>query len=159
MDSIEPLIAWLLVAACVGAAGIFGWQQVATLRRLRAEPDMPTDDRTYFRRQAIRRLIGCGLLVAIGGLIAGSYVSGQEAWVAELKTPSPKVDPAAPPPDPDVQQRKRAYVWYWIAVLLLLLALVIVAALDFLAIRGFGARHLRRLYADRKAMLERELAE
>lgn len=158
MDSFSPLVAWLLVLVCISAAAFFGWQQIQTLRRLHQQPEMPADDRTYFRRQAIRRLIGCGLLVAIGVLIGGSYVSGQEEWVERLAEPG-QIKAAGAAPDAELQHKKRIYVWYWIAVLLLLLALVIIAAIDFFAIRGYGARHLKRIYSDRKAMLEQELAE
>lgn len=159
METFSPLVAFVLVVICIVAAAFFGWQQFQTLKRLRLQPEMPVEDRTYFRRQAIRRLIGCGLLVAIGALIGGSYVSGQEEWVDRLGQPDPaKVAPGVAP-DPELQHKKRLYVWYWIAVLMLLLALVIVAAIDFFAIRGYGARHLKRIYSDRKAMLEQELAE
>lgn len=157
MNSVSPLVAWLLVVLCFAIAGVFAWQQLRTLGRLRRETDLPVADRTYFRRQAVRRLVGCGLLIAIGGLIGGSYISGQEEWVDRLGQVAPAEEPAAA--DPDLQQKKRLYIWYWIAVLVLLLALVIVAAIDFFAIRSYGARHFRRLYADRKAMLEKELAE
>lgn len=159
MESISPLVAWLLVVACIAAAAFFARQQFQTLKRLSTQTDLSPEDRRYFRRQAVRRLIGCGLLVAIGALIGGSYVSGQEEWVDRLGQPKAAADAPAPPPDPDLQHRKRVYLWYWAAVLVLLLALVVVAAIDYFAIRGYGARHMRRIYDDRKAMLEQELAE
>ena len=55
-------------------------------------------------------------------------------------------------------QFRQMYAIYWVIVLLLLLAIILLAAVDFMAIRRFGLRHFRQIQADRRAMIEGELA-
>jgi hypothetical protein len=62
------------------------------------------------------------------------------------------------PPTPEQEQFVRLYSLYWIVFLLVLLAVVLLAGVDFFAIRSYGQRQLRRIRADRRAMLEGELA-
>ena len=166
MDSISPFVAWLLVVVTLGIAAVFGRQQMRTLRWLRTNEDLSEEDRSYFRKQAIRRLFGCGLLVAIGLMIAGYYVSGLDDWVtmmgkrADAKAGERVAEEGVPPKeDPELQRTKHFFAIYLIVVLLLLLALVIVAGMDYWAIRQYGVRHLKQIQSDRKAMLEQELAE
>jgi uncharacterized membrane protein YjgN (DUF898 family) len=153
MNSISPLVAGVIVAVTLGIAALFGWQQIRSLRWLGTDPELSDEDRRYFRRQAYRRLAGCGLLVAIGLLIGGYYVSGLDDWANQLAAKN-----AATPQDESAQAR-RLFAIYLIVVLMLLLALVIVAALDYWAIRGYGLRHLKQIHSDRKAMLEDELSK
>jgi hypothetical protein len=48
--------------------------------------------------------------------------------------------------------------YYWIGFLLVLLGIVGMAALDILATRRYGLRHFRQIQADRRAMIERQVA-
>jgi hypothetical protein len=159
MDSVAPLIAWLLVLVTLGVAGFFGWQQVRTLRGLPGRESLPPEDRSYFRRQAWRRLAGCGLLVAVAAMLSVWYVSGQDVQFDRLGD-ALQAQRAAGDHGlrPDQEQARRFFVYYVNAMLLLLLALLALAAVDLLAIRRYAARHSRRIRDDRRAMLERELA-
>jgi H+/Cl- antiporter ClcA len=159
VNSVSPFLAWLLVVVTIGVAVFFAWQQFRSLAWLRADPDLSDEDQRYFRKQAIRRLVGCGLLVAVGGMIAAYYLSGLDDWTTRVGEQVAEKGADVVKNDPEVQRMKDVFRWYAIIVLLLLLALVIVAALDYWAIRGYGARHMKQISSDRKAMLERELAE
>jgi len=160
VNSLSPLIAWLLVLLTLGVATYFARQQVSTLRGLRGLGELALEDRRYLRRQAWRRLFGCVMLVAIASLISGWYLTGQDAGIDALGDQL-KAQAAAgeKQPRPEQEQAKRFYVYYWISVLLLLLGLVLLAAADIWAIRRYSVRHFRRLSDDRRAMLEHQIAE
>ena len=59
---------------------------------------------------------------------------------------------------PEVHQFVRIYTVVWIVFLLLLLALVILAAVDIWFTRRFSLRQRRKILAERREMLEREVA-
>jgi hypothetical protein len=52
----------------------------------------------------------------------------------------------------------RFFGGYWMVLLLFLLALITTAAIDVLATRRFGLQQIRRLQADRRAMIARQAA-
>ena len=59
MNSVAPLIAWLLVLASLGVAGYFARQQVQTLRGLRRRENLALEDYRYLhstRGELLRRL-------------------------------------------------------------------------------------------------------
>ncbi len=157
MTSLSPLVAWLLVLGTAGVATFFAVQQFRV--RATLPTNLTPDDATYFRNQFIRRLIGCALLLAIATMIAGAYVSGLEARAERFGDEmQAKADAGNREPTPEQQQFRRTYAAFWIAVLLLLFAVLMVAAIDLYAIRRYGARHLKQIRDDRRAMLESELA-
>jgi hypothetical protein len=159
VESLSPLIAWLLVLVTLGVAGYFAWQQTQTLRDLRHRTGLTPEDRTYFHRQAWRRLFGCGLLVIVAVLLSSWYLLGIDARFDELRDVMQQQRAAGNfSLRPEQEQAKRFFAYYWIAVLLLLLAIVTLAGIDLNAIRRYAARHARRIRDDRRAMLERELA-
>jgi hypothetical protein len=159
VDSIAPLIAWLLVLLTLGVAAYFGRQQVRTLRTLQDRAELPPEDRTYFRRQAWRRLTGCVLLVAVAVMLSIWYLSGQDVSADRLGDALQAQRAAGEHRlTPEQDQARRFFVYYVNAMLLLLLALLALAAVDLLAIRRYAVRHARRIRDDRRAMLERELA-
>jgi hypothetical protein len=159
VESISPLIAWLLVLLTLSVAAYFAWQQVQTLRGLAARTGLPPEDRSYFRRQAWRRLVGCGLLLAVAILLANWYLSGIDARFDVLREQLQAQRAAGDHHlSPEQERAKRFFAYYWIAVLLLLLAVVTLAGIDLNAIRRYAARHSRRIRDDRRAMLESELA-
>jgi hypothetical protein len=153
-------VAWLLVLLTLGVAGYFARQQVLTLRGLGRQENLSAEDRSYLHSQAWRRLVGCALLVAVAGLISAWYLTG---WSESIDVLGDQVKAQREAGEtllrPEQERESRFYVYYWVTVLLLLLALVGVAAADFWAIRRYSARHFRRLNDDRRAMLERQLAE
>jgi LPS O-antigen subunit length determinant protein (WzzB/FepE family) len=52
------------------------------------------------------------------------------------------------------------HLWssFWILTLLVLLGVIVLAGLDLIAIRRYGQRHLRQIQADRRAMIEQQIA-
>ena len=60
----------VIVLVLLGLAGYYAWRQVQTLRRLRWETELSEDDRRYTTRLAWRRLLCCGLMVLLAGLMA-----------------------------------------------------------------------------------------
>jgi hypothetical protein len=159
VNTLAPLLAWILVVITFGIAVFFGRQQFQTLSWLRSRPELSESDRQYFRRQCWRRLLGCVLLVAIGALIAAFFVSGLDEWTTRMGQIIDEKGVEVAKLDPEVQRMKNVFRWYIIVLMLLLLALVIVAGLDYWAIRKYGMRHLEQIKSDRRAMIEQELAE
>ncbi|HZU37313.1 MAG TPA: hypothetical protein VFA18_15425 [Gemmataceae bacterium] len=149
MHLLEYTLAVVIVLGLLSLAGFFGWRQWQTLHRLPAQDDLPDEDRRYFRRQAWLRLVGCGLMVILAGLLVTWYLLGPNE-LAEQAHGQP-----ATPAQQRVVTRSIACVTGVFAVLL---ALVGLATLDVLAIRRFGLRHYRRIQADRRAMIARQLA-
>jgi hypothetical protein len=148
----------ILVAVLLALAGYFTWAQVRTFRRLRVVSDMPSEERGYQRRQAWRRLIGCGLMVVFAGLLVGSFWLEKPAQ--ELIEQREAAADGGEPPDFTPAQRDfaRLFGWYWITLLIVLLAILAVAAVDLLATRSYGLRQFRQLQADRRAMIEHQAA-
>jgi hypothetical protein len=148
-----------MVLLIVALAAMFAHQQLRTLRGLPGKTDLSQADRVYFHRQAWRRLIGCGLLVAIAVMISVWYLSGQDMSIDQLGDAIQARKAAGNPHlSPEQERDKQFFVVYWIAVLLLLLVLLVLMAFDLNAIRRFAARHSRQIRDDRRAMIERELA-
>jgi hypothetical protein len=159
VDSLSPLIAWLLVLVTLGVAGYFAWQQVRMLRALPSRKDLAPVDRTYFHRQGWRRLVGCVLLLVVAIMLSSWYLFGIDAKFDELRDVLQAQRAAGEVGlHPEQEQAKRFFAYYWIAVLLLLLTIVSLAGIDLNAIRRYAARHSRQIREDRRAMLERELA-
>jgi hypothetical protein len=158
VDAVAPLFAWLIVLVTFAVAGVFAGQQFRTLRRLPARAELPAEDRTYLRRQAWRRLIGCVLLATIATMMSVWFLTGQHTRMDRVGDDIQARRAAGQELTPDQQQDQRFFAYYWIAVLSLLFALVVVAALEMSAIRRYAARHFRQIRDDRRAMLEQELA-
>jgi hypothetical protein len=156
---VAPLVAWLLVVLTVSLAVLFGRQQVHTLRALPGKSDLSPEDRTYFHRQAWRRLTGCILMVAVAVMMSVWYVNGLDAGIDALGAArDAQVAAGNHGFTPEQEAARRFYIFYVNAMLLLLLALLVLAAIDLFAIRRFAARHLRDIRDGRREMLERELA-
>ena len=85
----------VLVAVLLGLAGYFGWQQVRTLRGLKAPERVDADNRFYLRSQAYRRLFCSLLMVAIAGLLVGwLFLDAQDRELqGELRRPERLIPP------------------------------------------------------------------
>jgi hypothetical protein len=143
----------VMIVLLVGLAGYFGWRQLQTLGSLRTQP---AEEQPYLRRQAIRRLICCVLMLVLAGMLLGSLPL--DASLQEMRRElerRPQGDEAVPEEHKDLF---RLYVTYWMAALCVLFALLALAAVDFWAIARFGARHRRQLQADHRAGLKEEIA-
>jgi hypothetical protein len=154
MHLLEYPLAILIILVLLSLAGYFGWRQWHQLRSLRETDDVPAEDRDYLRGQAHRRLLGCALMVLLAGLLAGWYILGPDEQTVRLVQQANQNAL-----NPQQQRMLSRGVTCVTALLLVLVALVAVAAADYVAIRRFGLRHYRRIQADRREMIERELSQ
>lgn len=150
MDPAELAFGAVLVVLLVGLAGYFSWQQRATLRELRARPEMPADDRRFLRRQVLRRLFCSALMVLLAGMLVGW--SFYDETFRDLFR-----EGRAAPAQGELAERQKAFgQWmgaYWSAALGVLFLIVAVAAADALATGRYGLRQRRRLRDERQQTL------
>lgn len=131
--------------------------QMRGFRRLNATAILPSDDRSYFRKRYLRRfLTGC-ILVVIGGMIGGAYLSGMEQRVEALK-PDPNAQVEVPKLDPENKHFVQFWGGFWIAVVALVFAVVGLAFTDALATRRYAMLQYRTIREDHEVKLRRDLA-
>jgi hypothetical protein len=148
----------LLVAALLVLSLFYGWRQVRALRGLRRAPGLPDEEARYERHRGWRRLVSCALMLLLAGLLAGAlaYLEGQAQRYADMQD---AVAAGAPPREPTDDETRFLLLYgrYWIGLLLVLLAVVLLAALDLWATRRYGLQQHRKLAADRRAMIQRQV--
>jgi hypothetical protein len=161
MKPTEYALAALLTGIVIGLALFYGLRQFLALGRLRLQVDIADEERLYVRRQTWIRLLGCLMLLALGCLLAGAYVSGLEQRAHELGEQIDGQKAAGQPPvlTPEQQAFRELYRWYWLGVLALVLGVLVLAGLDLLTIRRFRLGQMKQISADRKEMLQEELAK
>ena len=146
------------IVILLAMAGYFVWQQLQARRTLRTSPDLDPEERRYLQGQVWRRLVCSGLMVLLAGMLATSFYLEGPASQLVREGEANRERGERLPPTPEQEQFVTLYSAYWVAFLLVLLAVVMLAGVDFFAIRNYGMRQLRRIRADRRAMLEGELA-
>jgi hypothetical protein len=155
-------LALVLIVLGVGT----GHRQYRTAQRLREERFIPSDEHRYLRRQVVRRALVAIVLVIIGGMIGGSYLSGMDARANAIadrkKLVIPADDPGRPadpnPADEADRQFVRLFGVYWIGVLVLVFIVACLAVLDFWATRRYWMAQYRRIKEDHETKLRRDLA-
>jgi hypothetical protein len=146
-----------LAIALVGLALFYAWRTLRALRGLRDKLEMPAEDQKYFRQQGYRRLICCGLMCALAAMMVGSFALEGPANELIRKGEAARERNEQAQLEPEEQQFFARFRGYWIGFLLLLLSIIVLAGIDFLAIRRYGAQQFRKIQADRREMLEREV--
>jgi hypothetical protein len=155
----DPSAVALVMAVGLVALGLVtGWWQVRGLRRLAARGHVPSDERAYLRNKYRRRLLTGFVLVAVGGLIGGAYLSGLERQADALG--EPRTADGQPKPEMTPEQRQFVRLWglYWIGVIVLVFSLVGLALLDAVSTRRFWLSQLRNLREEHQTKLRRDLA-
>lgn len=139
MDSshTELISASSIVLVLWGVAAYYGWRQLQVFKRLRQQ-DANAEDRQYYRAQGVRRLVSSALMAVMGAVLAASYWTGAVG--------------------PDTARNNAVTILAWIFFSVLLLAVIIMAFLDVRATRRYGIGQYRQLQADRREMIEREVA-
>lgn len=134
--------------------------QVRGRRALAARQYVPTDEANYLRGRHRRRMTCGSVMVVIGLMIAGAYLSGMEAKASAGRKAFNQVPVAegGEQATPEEKRFFRFWSWYWIVVVSLLGVLVFVATTDAWATRKFGLTILRELRDEHKARLARDLA-
>ena len=147
----------ILAAGLVLFGAATASRQRRTLRRLRGEKYLPSDDRAYLRGQVRRRLVTAGVVAAIGGMIGTYNLSGKDARKdAIADRPHNAAD--LPPPDAAEKEFTKFVAAYWIAVLGLVFAVGCLAVFDFWAARRYWMAQYKLIKADHEAKLQRDLA-
>ncbi len=155
----EQLFATLIILVLLFLAGYFAWRNRLIFQGLR-HLELSPEDRRYHLALAWRRLVGCLLMVVLAGLLAWSYWMGQERQARELAGRHPQAGQEAAQPEPSPEQKEflNRYSTFWIIFSLVFLGWISLAFFDFWAIRRFGLRKYRQIQADRRAMIEHQLA-
>jgi hypothetical protein len=149
----------LLVAVLLFLSLFYAWRQVRALRALRQAPELPPEEARYERTKAWRRLVSCGLTLALAALLAGllTFLEDRAQELADRRE-AVAAGEEPPPLTPEERALARRWLWGWIVLLLVLLAVVLLAAVDLWATRRFGLRQYRKIQADRRAMIERQVS-
>ncbi len=151
-------VALALAAGLVLLGVATGYFQVRGLRRLAARKHVPSDEHAYFRNRYRRRLLTGAVLVTLGGLIGGAYLSGMERRVDELKQEQPAGEGEEPRMTDDQKQVVRFWGGYWTLVLVLVFALLGLAVVDALATRRYWLALYRQIKEEHQSKLRRDLA-
>jgi ABC-type Fe3+ transport system permease subunit len=149
----------VLVLVLLVVAVLYGVRQVLTLRRLRGAEEMPSEERDHLHQRAWRRLLMSLLLLLLGGMLTAAlvYLEAPAQRLADQREAQEQQGDFSPL-SPEQRPFARFYLSFWLVFLLILMAVVLLAALDLWSIRRYGLRQHRKLIADRRAMIEREVA-
>lgn len=133
--------------------------QVRGLRALAERKHVPSDEHEYFRTRYRRRLVSAALLLAIGAMIGGAYLSSLAQAADRLGQPR-EVEGDQPKPEmtDDEKELVRFLGAYWAIVLVLVFGLVGLATVDAFATRRYWLSQYRALRDDHQTRLRRDLA-
>ena len=152
----------ILATTLVLVGSLTAIRQKRALSAMADEPFLADADRRYRRGQAFRRGTTSVLLVVIGGIIGGYYLSGMDARMDAIPERN-KI--GAPPqegePDPQAESDKqfaKFVALYWIGVMGLVFVAVCLAVLDFWFTRTYWMARYKELKTDHDAKLQRDLA-
>lgn len=159
MDRTQIIFGAILVLVLLSVAILYGVRQVIALRRLRQPEEMPLEERTHQHSQARRRLVTSLLMLVLGVMLASAliFLENPAHQLAQLRE-ALETQGEAPPLTPEQKVFARGYLIFWILFLIVLMAVVFLAALDFWATRRYGLSQHRKIIADRRAMIEREVS-
>jgi hypothetical protein len=154
----QILFGAVLVLVLLFLAILYGVRQIVALRRLRAAEEMPLEERDYLRRRAWRRLLSSLLLLLLGAMLTVDLLF-LEVPAQELADQREQLRQQGDTSPLNAEQRlfARRYGSFFVLFLLVLMVVVFLAALDYWATRRYGLGQHRKLLADRRAMIEREL--
>ncbi|MBO0697891.1 MAG: hypothetical protein J2P46_05835 [Zavarzinella sp.] len=147
-----PSAVLLLMSLFLGGFAVVSLRyQARTWRRLRTE-SLASDDRRYLRGVCQRRTLNAVLLLALAGMLAGSYFTG---GLEELRRIA-RLD--QPDITDDDKQTVKSLAIYWMIVLGLLFFVIVLAVVDYSATTLYGRQQLRRIQHEQRGLLERDLA-
>ena len=134
-------------------AGILVFMAVMTIRwqfvlvaQVKKDTTMPSEDRRYLTKRARRRVLNGIFLLALGGMLSWTYLSGTEARAGELskRNDPSRENPEIPriPFDEEERAFLKFYGTFWILFLLLLFVVFTMAIMDFWATRRYAVSEL-----------------
>jgi hypothetical protein len=147
-----------LAVTMVALAVFYGARQVRALRRLR-QADPSAAETRYRRTQARVRLASSALILVLAGLLGGAlaFLEGRAERLANERVAARQEAGQDPPATPEERAFFRLYSTYWAGILLVLLAVLVLAFVDLWSTRRFGRAEHRKLQADRRAMIARQV--
>lgn len=153
------MVVGLILAAVLVLAGVLtALRQRRVLRALAEEPFVPPEDLAFRRKMARRRTVTSGLLLLIGALIAGYYLSGMDARMDAIAERPRGAGGAAVPPTDEEKEFAKTVGFYWIGVMALVFVVMCAAVVDFYATRTYWLLRYREMKADHDTKLQRDLA-
>ena len=157
------VVAMMLAVPLVLIGAISTYWQIRGMKMLRERTHVPQDEFDYLRMRHRRRLVNGIILMVIGGMIAGAYLSGMEqraeqGRAAFAKQAEGEAAEGTPPPTPEERRFFRFWSTYWIVVLVLAFALIMSATSDVWATRKYGMKIYREIRDEHRARLARDLA-
>lgn len=160
------VVAMILAVPLFVLGGLSVYWQIRGMQTLKKRSHVPLDEFDYLRKRHRRRLINGIILMVIGGMIAGAYLSGMEeradrgraAFQKQIE-PEAEGDGGKPlPPTPEERRFFRFWSTYWIIVLVLAFTLIMSASSDAWATRRYGLKMYREMRDEHRARLARDLA-
>ncbi|MCE9531111.1 MAG: hypothetical protein K8T89_08305 [Planctomycetes bacterium] len=134
-------------------------RQARNLRRLRNESHLPSDDRSYLRNQAYRRIATGILMLGLAGMLAGTFLSGMEKRIEQHRDfKNPAENEEQRKEQAEARELARFYLLYWATILILLFIVVSLAIIDLLSTRRYAWVQMRRIQSEHRVILERDLA-
>jgi hypothetical protein len=155
------MVVALLLSGLILCVAIYSFRNaLKTLRRLREEQFVASEEARFLRTQARRRMANSVIMTILATMLAGSYLSGVETRATELGSRNDHLAAGEEriPPTPEDREFFRLYVAIWASILLLTLVTVTLAILDFWATRRYAWLQLSQIRADHRVLLERDLA-
>jgi hypothetical protein len=155
----ERITMAVLVTALVGIAVHYCRKACSTLRATWTEIAMLPEERMFLRRQSWRRLVNGGFMLVLAAMLAGSYVLGFQSRAEEIGRERERqaVTGAKPPLTPEQHAFGRFFSGYVMVLLILLALIILLAGIDLFATRRYVMTQLRRIQADRRAMVEMQM--
>jgi len=157
MNWAQLIFGTLLVAGLLFLSLFYAWRQVRALHALGRTRILPEEETRYERRKAWRRLVSSALTLVLAALLAGVlvYLEGPAQRLANER------EGLTAEQAPAFTQDERSFLrWWggaWVALLLVLMVVVLLAAFDLWATHRYASRERRKLQADRRAMIERQV--
>ena len=151
-------VAVVLGFGIVALGVVTGGAQIRGLLLLNRRKHVPSDEAKYLRGKHRRRLVNAVVLLVIGGMVAGAYVSGLETRAERLGQPRAAADAPRPPMSDEDRLFVRVWSAYWLVVVALVFVLVMLAFSDAVATRRYWLGIYRELRDAHQAELRRDLA-
>lgn len=156
MTTGQMVFGCLIIAGLLAAGLGFGYVQVAALRRLRNKDALPDEERRFEQRRAWLRLSGC-VLMALMALLMAVQLAYTESPAQGLAEEREALGPARPEFNDTERQFLRVWGGIWVALLLALFVVVVLTAVEMFANRARVLTLMRRLQADRRSMIMRQV--
>jgi len=147
-----------LILLLLTMAIFFAWRQGQTLRGLQQASDQDQEERRYLRSQAWRRLVCSALMVILAVLLGASFFLEEPASRLVREGESNQQQGIKRPLHGEEQRFFTLYQQFWGVACFVLFLIIVIAGVDYMAIRRYGSRQYRQIQADRKAMIQSELA-